>query len=150
MLTLQYIPFSDIAGLDSEARINKLLKLARDEKIVLLEGRLKKEEEAYLIQKTMESIDSSFKGIEIATVLPNVKGQNTFDMIKNTIINTLLRERTGVTIIGPATVVKKIKQDPEKIQLLTNQARRKKSRRNKNRNNKNNRNNNMRRKNNRR
>jgi hypothetical protein len=129
MLTLQYVPFADIAGLDSDERIKKLLKLARDEKIVLLEGRLKKEEEAYLIQKTMEAIDESFKGIEIATINPNVKNQNALNIIKNMFVNILLKDRVGVTIIGPATIVKKIRQDPEKIQLLTKQARRRNGKR---------------------
>ncbi|MBW3011360.1 DUF2073 domain-containing protein [Candidatus Woesearchaeota archaeon] len=131
MLTLQYVPFADIAGLDSDARVKKLLKLARDERIVLLEGKLKKEEEAYLIQKTMESIDESFKGIEIATINPDVKNQNALNMVRNMFVNILLRDRVGVTIIGPATIVKKIKQDPEKIQLLTKQARRKSGKRKK-------------------
>jgi len=31
----------------------------------------------------------------------------------------LLGNRSGLTIIGPANVVKEIKQDPDKIQLFT-------------------------------
>ncbi|MCK4669617.1 MAG: DUF2073 domain-containing protein [Nanoarchaeota archaeon] len=131
MLTLQYVPFAEIAGLDSDARIKKLLKLAKDEKIVLLEGKLKKEEETYLIQKTMEAIDESFKGIEIASINPNVKGQKPYHLIKNTVINLFLRERTGITIIGPATIIKQIKRDPEKIQLLTKKARKRSKRKKK-------------------
>jgi hypothetical protein len=32
----------------------------------------------------------------------------------------LLGNREGVTIIGPASIVKEIKRDPNKVELLTN------------------------------
>ncbi len=54
MLTLQFIPYSEISDLSSVGRIRKLLGLAKENKIVLLQGRLKKEEEAELIKTTME------------------------------------------------------------------------------------------------
>ena len=38
----------------------------------------------------------------------------------------LLGNRQGLTIIGPASIVKEIKQDPDKIQLLTKDVRRRK------------------------
>jgi len=38
MLTLQFIPHSEIEGLDSDARIKKLLDVVKEEKIVVLEG----------------------------------------------------------------------------------------------------------------
>ena len=63
MLTLQYLPYSELAKLDSEKRIKKLLDIVRKERIILMEGRLKKEEETQLIQATMASIDDAFKGI---------------------------------------------------------------------------------------
>jgi hypothetical protein len=34
-------------------------------------------------------------------------------------LNLLLGNRQGMTIIGPATVVKEIKKDPNNIELLT-------------------------------
>ena len=39
--------------------------------------------------------------------------------LKARMVNFLLGNRSGLTIIGPANVVKEIKQDPDKIQLLT-------------------------------
>ena len=35
--------------------------------------------------------------------------------------NVLLGDRQGMTIIGPATVVKKIEKNPNKIELFTNE-----------------------------
>ena len=40
-LTLQFMPYSEIAGLDSVARIKKLLKIILDNKVVILQGKLK-------------------------------------------------------------------------------------------------------------
>ncbi len=119
-LVLQFMPYSEISNLSSEDRVTKLLKLAKQHKIIVLEGRLKKEEEAELIQRTMEQIDDNFKGIELGTIEPTDKdGEEILAKFKNNVINMLLGERRGITIIGPASVVKEIKQDPEKIQLLT-------------------------------
>lgn len=120
MLTLQFIPHSDIASLNAAERVEKLLKIVKDEKIILLEGKLRPQEEADLIKKTMESISDKFKGIEISPI--NVKKQEDIrftEKIKAALINMLLGDRKGLTIIGPASIVKEIKQDPDKIQLLT-------------------------------
>jgi hypothetical protein len=117
-LVIQYVPHIDVAGLSSEERIKKLLKIVREEKIVLLEGRLSKQEEASLIAKTMESIDKKFKGIELAVIQP-VNGDTLVHKVKSKIVSLLLGQRDGLTIIGPATIVREIKQDPNKIQLMT-------------------------------
>jgi hypothetical protein len=118
-LTLQFIPHAQIQNLDSNERIKKLLALAKKDKIVLLEGRLKAEEEAELIEKTMASISKKFKGIELAVIYPGEEEDELLSKLKNRFVNFLLGNRGGFTIIGPASVVKEIKQDPDKIQLLT-------------------------------
>ena len=48
MVTLQFVPYTEISGLSSVGRIRMLLNIAKQNKIVLLQGRLKKEEEAEL------------------------------------------------------------------------------------------------------
>lgn len=119
-LTLQFIPYAEIERLSSIGRIKKLLALAKQNKIVLLEGRLRKDEEVELIKTTMESINKEFKGIELAVIYPgNTKTNDLFQKVKANVISTILGDRIGVTIIGPATVVRKIKQDPDQIQLFT-------------------------------
>ena len=124
MVTLSFIPYSEIEGLSSVGRIRKLLNIAKQKKIVLLQGRLKKEEEAELIKATMEEINKDFKGIELA-VIDNVSSEHSegFSRIKNSVFNLLLGDRQGMTIIGPASIVKEIKKDPNKIELLTRESR---------------------------
>lgn len=119
MLTLQFVPYREIDSLDSNKRIAKLLKLVRDDKIILLEGHLKSSEETELIKKTMEEIDNSFKGIELAVIFPDENIEGFLKKIKASFVNLILGDRRGMTIIGPANVVKEIKQDPDKIQLFT-------------------------------
>ncbi len=119
MLSLQFIPYSEIQHLTSVGRIRKLLNLAKQNNIVLLQGRLKKEEEAELIKTTMEEINKQFKGIELAVVYPEGKNEQFFEKLKRGFLNLMVGDRLGFTIIGPANVVKEIKRDPNKIQLLT-------------------------------
>ncbi|MFO8016738.1 MAG: DUF2073 domain-containing protein [Candidatus Woesearchaeota archaeon] len=116
-LTLHFVPYSEIEGLSSLGRIKKLLKLAKENKIVLLEGRLKKDEETELIKTTMEEIDQKFKGIEIGVIDPGQTKGDLFKKIRSNLANLLLGDRIGLTIIGPASIVKEIKKDPDKIQL---------------------------------
>lgn len=119
MLTLQFMPFDEISKLSSDKRVSKLLEIVKENKILLLEGRLKKEEEAELIKRTMETIDDDFKGIEIGVIYPKDKDVDFLNKIKENMINLLLGDRRGFTVMGPATIVKEIKQDPNKIQLFT-------------------------------
>ncbi len=117
MLTLQFIPYAEIESLDSDERIAKLLDVVKENKIVLLEGRLRRKEEAELIKKTMEQINKKFKGIEISVIYPKAGSEALFRKLKEYLVNFLLGDRQGFTVIGPATIVKEIKKDPDKIQL---------------------------------
>jgi len=119
VLSLEFIPYAEIEKLTSVGRIRKLLKLAKEKKIVLLQGRLKKDEETELIKTTMEEVNKDFKGIELAVVYPEKKDSDFLNKIKNTFFNVLLGDRLGFTVIGPASIVKEIKRDPNKIQLFT-------------------------------
>ncbi|MFW5746981.1 MAG: OapB/ArvB family protein [Nanoarchaeota archaeon] len=120
MLTIQFVRYSEIEPLASDQRIEALLDYVKQDKIVLLEGRLKKQEEVQLIERTMQSINKKFKGIELAVVSPNSEDGAILKKLRSNLISMLLGDREGMTIIGPATVVKEIKQDPNKFQVLVN------------------------------
>ncbi|HSU72712.1 MAG TPA: DUF2073 domain-containing protein [Candidatus Binatia bacterium] len=113
MVTIQLLPYNEIKGLTSVGRIRKILNIAKENKIVMLQGRLQKEEEAELIKVTMEEINKEFRGIELAVVNPNNNGG-----FVDSVASVLLGNRVGLTVIGPASVVKQIKKDPHKIELL--------------------------------
>ncbi len=127
MLTLRFIPRTEIEGLSTNEKIKLLVDIVKEDKIILLEGKLKKTEEADLIKKVMEEISTRFRGIEIAELTPGPKKEIAFfAKLKEELINLLLRDRQGLTIIGPATVIKEIKKDPNKIELLTKEPKKKK------------------------
>lgn len=119
MVTFQFIPYHDIETLGSAKRVNKLLNIVKDNRIVIMEGRLKKQEETDLIEITMEEISPKFKGIELSVIYPDRSKQKGMQKFKGTFANILLGDRQGLTIIGPASVVKKIEKNPNKIELFT-------------------------------
>ena len=77
-------------------------------------------EEADLIEITMEEISPKFKGIELSVIYPDKSKQDAMQKIKSSFANILLGNRQGMTIIGPASIVKKIEKNPDKIELFTN------------------------------
>jgi len=119
MVTFQFVPYHEIEELGSARRVKKLLDIVKDEKIVLMQGRLKREEEADLIAISMEEIGDKFKGIELAVIYPQEKGTSGVKKLRNNFFNMLLGDRQGLTIVGPASIVKEIKKDPNKIELYT-------------------------------
>jgi len=119
---IQFLPYSEIKDLNSNKRIRKILKIVLGNYILILQGKLKPEEESRLIGDTMAMIEHvpNFKGIELAVISGNGK-EGFFGKIKHNLVNTLSGGEIGaITIIGPATIVKEIKRNPKKIELMLN------------------------------
>jgi len=117
-LTLQYIPQRELISLSSSQKIKKILKSVKQDRIILIDSKLKPEEQTELISCTMEEINKKFRGIEICTIEATAKNAPAIDKIKAYLANAL-GLGGGMTIIGPAHIVKDIKKDPNKIELLT-------------------------------
>jgi hypothetical protein len=118
--SIQFIPYSEIRDLSSNERIRKILGIVLGNNILFLQGRLKSEEEARLIGDTMAMIGhvKDFKGIELA-VIGGDGEKGIIDRMRSQLIKALSKGDLGaVTIIGPATIVKEIKRNPKKIELL--------------------------------
>lgn len=118
-LTLSFITYSEIAKLNAVARIKKILDIVLKNRIVILQGRLDATEEASLIQSTMALVGKikGFKGVELAVINPG-QNQGFFDQLKLGLARALVGQRDALTIIGPATIIKEIKKDPSKIELM--------------------------------
>ncbi len=119
-LSLQVIPFSEVKELGISERVKKILNLILSNKIVILHGRLRAEEEARLIEDTMALVDhvKKFKGIELAVIEPDMKHESLLGKMKYRIAKRLVGDSNAITVIGPAAVIKDIKRDPKKIELL--------------------------------
>ena len=77
---IQFLPFVEISNLNSTGRIKKILGIVLGNNILILQGRLKAEEEARLIGDTMAMIGhvKGFKGIELAVISGNGNDQGGF------------------------------------------------------------------------
>ncbi len=118
-LTIQFIPYTEIETLDSGARIKKLLSIVLGNRIIILQGKLHPEEEARLIEDTMAMVGhvKKFKGIELATINSNSDNLSFFGRFKHSLARALGAQES-ITIIGPASIVREIKRDPRKIEIL--------------------------------
>lgn len=118
---LQFLPYSEIKELDSDARVRKVLNIILGNSILILQGKLKPEEESRLIGDTMAMIGhvKNFRGIELAVISDEKK--SFFGKVKGGLVKALSGGDLGaLTIIGPASVVKDIKRNPKKIELFLN------------------------------
>jgi hypothetical protein len=128
VVTFHFVPYHEIEDLSSAKRVNKLLNIVKQDKIVLLEGQLRKEEEADLIEITMEEIGDKFPGIELAVIYPEKNKMDVMKRLRFDLARLLVGNRQGFTIVGPASVVKRIKQNPSSIELFTQETRRRRKR----------------------
>ena len=120
--SIQFLPYSEIRDLNSDLRIRKILDIVLGNNILILQGKLRPEEETRLIGDTMAMIGhvKNFKGIELAVISEN-GNDNFFGRMRTGLVNVISKGEMGaITIIGPATVVKEIKRDPKKIELMLN------------------------------
>lgn len=118
--SIQFLPYSEIRNVESNERIKKILRIVLGNNILILQGRLKPDEETRLIGDTMAMIGyvKDFKGIELAVISEN-DSRGIFKKLKKGVVNVLSGgDLEAVTIIGPATIVKEIKRNPKKIELL--------------------------------
>lgn len=119
-LTLHFMPFSEIAKLETVERIKKLLRIILSNKVVVLQGRLRPEEETRLIEDTMIMVGNlkGFKGVELAVIGPNSEETGVMQKMKFGLAKALTGTQNALTIIGPATIVKEMKKDPSKLEVM--------------------------------
>jgi hypothetical protein len=124
MLSFQYLPHREYSSLEVDAKLKMIFKIVKKNKIVLMQGRLKPQEEAQLIEQTMGQITKKFSGISFCTILPEKQnGKKKQDskvptIMKNAFYNMFMKNRDTLTIIGPANLVKEIRKNPNRIDLM--------------------------------
>ena len=114
------MPYSEIASLDSVERIKKLLRIILDNKVVILQGKLTPEEETRLIEDTMIMVGNikGFKGVELAVISQDSGTLGFMSKMKFGLAKALTGQQNAMTIIGPATIVKEMKKDPKKLEVM--------------------------------
>ena len=103
--------------LDVSKKIGKILGIVKKGDVVLIEGRLNPNEETDLMAKAMENVSGKFTGIEIA-FLEGKKSTSIISIMKKHILRVLIGNRLGLTVVGPSKIIKEIKMNPDKLEIL--------------------------------
>lgn len=98
---------------DPKKRISEILRMVRDNRMVILDGRLDPDEELMLVQATMGNVKDAFPGIEVCTIErePN-RYQELYQRLM-TMVSKKPTSKNGLTFIGPSKLVKQIKKMKE-------------------------------------
>lgn len=119
-ISLNFIPFERFVEMTTEEKIDLILETTKKKDIVVIEGLMNPGEEMNLITHTMQKIDKKFKGIEICAIPREElmkKKEGLITGLRSRMADILIGRNRGLTIIGPASIVKQIKRDPERIIL---------------------------------
>ncbi len=131
-LKLDFVSSVVLSEKEPNQRINFILNKVKDGSILVIDGVLKPDEEMNLIRETMRRVDDGFPGIEVCSLKKPASFFDTFiekfrDQKENIqrFLGTLTGNpsvttnmRTGMTFIGPAKVIKKIKKNPDSFSVL--------------------------------
>jgi len=110
-------------------RINFILNKVKDGSILVVDGVMASDEEMELIRETMRRVDDGFPGIEVCSLKKQVKGFQSFleklsDQklkLQKTLTGKLPEAtnlKTGITLIGPAKYIKKVKKNPSSFSVM--------------------------------
>jgi len=116
-----------------DKRISFILNKVKDGTILVTDGVLKADEEMELIRETMRRVDDGFPGIEVASLKRQSKGaialiekfSDQKDKMQTLIagitgkVPEKTSMRTGLTLIGPARFIKKVKKNPDSFSVFT-------------------------------
>lgn len=104
-LTFKFVPYESIKDNPSKAIVN----LVRKGNVVVIDTKLKAEDEAKIIQDTMKIISEDFKGIEISS-LDFEKETGFARKLKEFVSEKFFGKKPGFTVIGPSSIIKNIKK----------------------------------------
>jgi hypothetical protein len=132
-LKMDFVSSATLDEKTRDKRISFILSKVKDGTILVTDGVLKADEEMDLIKETMRRVDDGFPGIEVCSLKKQTKGvQSVLEKVtdqkerfQNLVAGLTGREelrtslRTGMTLIGPAKYIKKIKKNPNSFSVLT-------------------------------
>jgi len=115
------MPIDKIKNAPMDKRIELIISKVKEDKIIVFNTLFKPEEEAVLIKKTMENVNKRFPGIEICSLSNNdlIKNASLLTKLRSFMVKLLTGSNQGITVIGPAKIIKKLKREPDSISLLT-------------------------------
>ncbi|MDD3985674.1 MAG: DUF2073 domain-containing protein [Methanobacterium sp.] len=110
-LKMDFLSSDALRTRTSLEKISMIVDKVKDGDIVVIEGGLTPEEEAELIETTMREIDvENFMGIDIYTL----------EKDKSSFFGLSKKKTIGITIIGPANVMKTVKKRSNFLSMIAN------------------------------
>jgi len=108
-LKMDFLSSKALEDKSSMEKISMIIDRVKDGDILVLEGSLSPSEEAELIETTMREIDvENFVGIDIYTLEKDEKA----------FMGLSKRRTVGLTIIGPANVMKMVKRKSNFLSMI--------------------------------
>jgi hypothetical protein len=113
-LKIKFIPYEKM----KRGNVSDMLRDVKENTIILIDAKLRPEEEANLIEKTMEHVSEKFSGIELSSIdLSSEEDVNRFGKFRNILIEKIIGKKRGMTVVGPGNIIRKIKKNPEDLML---------------------------------
>lgn len=110
-LKMDFLSSTALNNSTSMEKISMIVERVKNGDLVVIEGGLTPEEEAELIETTMREIDvENFMGIDIYTL----------EKDKSSFFGLSRKKTVGITIIGPANVMKEVKKKSNFISMIAN------------------------------
>jgi hypothetical protein len=114
---VQVLSYDLLKDLTQDSKLKKIMDVVKGGEVVLLEGRLTADEETVLISQALKNVSGKFSGIEIA-FLDSSDSKSVFNKIKTHVLRLLAGNRIGLTVVGPSKIIKEIKMNPDKLEIL--------------------------------
>lgn len=130
-LKMDFVSSSVLDEKTKRGRINFILNKVKDGSILVTDAFLQPQEEVDLIKETMRRVDDGFPGVEVCSLKKQTKGLQ-FLMERLTDQRDKIRKffssfrgksssrydlRAGITLIGPAKFIKRIKKNPDSFSI---------------------------------
>lgn len=110
-LKMDFLSSTALEAQTSMEKISMIVDRVKTGDLVVIEGGLTPEEEAELIETTMREIDvEKFVGIDIYTL----------ERDKKSFFGLSHKKTVGITIIGPANVMKTVKKSSNFLSMIAN------------------------------
>jgi len=127
-LKMDFVSSSVLDEKPEKKRIRFILNKVKDGSILVTDAVFDPQEEMNIIKETMRKVDNGFPGIEVCSLKKELKGLKfVFDRLsdgKERFWNWITKKeaselKTGMTLIGPAKIIKKIKKNPDSFSVMT-------------------------------
>jgi hypothetical protein len=110
-LKMDFLSSTALKSRTSMEKVSMIVERVKNGDLIVIEGGLSPEEEAELIETTMREIDvENFMGIDIYTL----------EKDKTSFFGLSRKKTVGITIIGPANVMKAVKKKSNFLSMIAN------------------------------